>query len=77
MAITSLILALCTTISGGSTVAEANRLELIKYKSEQLIEFAAESYDYTYFFEFIWLEMGGWIYRINLTFIINLLMKKT
>lgn len=49
MAITSLILALCTTISGGSTVAEANRLELIKYKSEQLIEFAAEFYDYTNF----------------------------
>lgn len=49
MAITSLILALSTTISGGSTVAEANRLELIKYKSEQLIEFAAESYDYTNF----------------------------
>ena len=47
MAITSLVLALCTTISGGSTVTEANRLELIKYKSEQLIEFAAESYDYT------------------------------
>ena len=49
MAITSLILALCTTVSGGSTVAEANRLALIKYKSDQLIEFAAESYDYTNF----------------------------
>ena len=49
MAITSLILALCTTVSGGSTVAEANRLALIKYKSDQLIEMAAESYDYTNF----------------------------
>ena len=49
MAITSLILALCTTVSGGSTVAEANRLELIKNKSEQLIAIAAESYDYTNF----------------------------